>query len=270
MENIQTPGISENTPRIRRSQQKSEYQSLKKVIIMLARNEQGKFCQIQREYGILRLFLMYNSCVRIGGYMGYIAAAILILGISGAFGYSRLKGMIPKTPVSNHIIGSLDIDALSMDEVADLLDRLNNEDPPDPIRGAMCYSPAAQVMVAEFICPVCGEKTIYSSGEADFIERELPGCRRLAESINDLTQFNISLDESLFCEFCSDSVIESPVMLLRVSISDGTEVISRVSEHDLMILDSFFKGNLYYTTWNAGRQPLQDYAGRIGELLGIE
>lgn len=88
------------------------------------------------------------------------------------------------------------------------------------------------------------------------------------ESLNEYTKFDISLDETLFCDFCSDSSDEEPFLLLRVASTDSTVTVNRVSIHDLRILDSFLQGTLYYTTSNDGQQPLQEYSERIRQLLG--
>lgn len=204
--------------------------------------------------------------------MWYILAALLILIVSGLLGYrGRTPGGRVKEPaVVSRVLDSVDFQSLSMEEVDFLLARLESEDPPEPVMGAMCYEAMAYPDVAEYVCPVCGEKTIYRSMNTAFIEWELPGCRRLADSLDSLTEFHVYLDESQFCQVCSDSVFEEPKILLVVSADGEMETVNSVSITDLRMLESFLQGNLYYTTFNEGQQPLQQYAPRLRALLGLD
>lgn len=201
--------------------------------------------------------------------MWYIAAAVILLATSGVYGFSRLRtdGTEKANPVGG-VFDRLTIKSLTMNQINILLARLEIEEPPETVRGAMCYEAMAYPRVAEYICPVCGEKTIYNDSEAAFIEWELQGCRRMVESLNEYTEFDISLDETRFCDFCSDSSDEEPALILRVASTDTTETVNSISIHDLRILDSFLQGNLYYLTGNESQFPLQDCSDRIRELLG--
>ncbi len=201
--------------------------------------------------------------------MWYVVAAVVLLATSGVYGFSRLRndGFVKSHPVSR-MFDRITIKSLTMDQINILLARLEIEEPPEPVRGAMCYEAMAYPLVAEYICPVCGEKTIYNDSQTGFIEWELQGCRRIVESLNEYTEFDISLDETLFCDFCSDSSDEEPTLLLRVALTDTTETVNSISIHDLRILDSFLQGNLYYLTFNEAQFPLQDCSDRIRQLLG--
>jgi len=54
-----------------------------------------------------------------------------------------------------------------------------------------------------------------------------------------------------------------------VVYGNGTEVVNTISITDLLMLDSFLQGNLYYTS-NDGEMPLQNNSGRMRELPGFE
>ncbi len=201
--------------------------------------------------------------------MWYIVAAVVLLATSGVFGFSRLRNDgAEKSHLFSRVFDRITFESLSMGQINILLARLEIEEPPEAVMGAMCYEAMAYPSVAEYICPVCGEKTIYNDFQTGFIEWELQGCRRMVDSINVFTEFDVSLDETLFCDFCSESSDEEPALLLRVASTDSTETVNRISVHDLRILESFLQGTLYYTTSNNGEQPLQDYSERIRELLG--
>ena len=212
--------------------------------------------------------------------MWYIAGACAVVLLSAVAGLSKVKpGFEEKsirpldaiTAATMLDISPEGIMTLSTTQVNMLLTRLENEEPPEQMMGAMCYEMMAAPAVSEYICPVCGEKTIYNYSQSAFIEWELEGCRRMAESINSNTDFEIILDEALFCDFCSPDAGENePEMLLRVIYDDGTEVVNTIYINDLRKIDSFLQGNLYYFDSTDGQIPLQDSAERIRELLGLE
>jgi hypothetical protein len=205
-----------------------------------------------------------------GEVMWYILAAVLIVGASSVLGFSRSSGAgLSKSGTETGTILGISFQSLSAEEINALLERLESREPPESVMGAMCYAPMAYPEVAEYICPVCGEKTLYRGNETALIEWELPGLRRMAENIDGLTDFHVVLDESQFCGFCSGEEFADPCVLLRVSTSDSSEVVNSVSSMDLRMLESFLQGNLYYLTSNDGQEPLQDHAERIRQLLGI-
>jgi len=203
--------------------------------------------------------------------MWYIVVAAVLLMASGAFGFSRLRNTSQeKSQLVNRIVDRVTFESLTMDQINILLARLEREEAPEPVRGAMCYEIMASPAVSEYVCPICGEKTIYSDQLTAFIEWELQGCRRKADLINEYTEFEVMLDETMFCDFCSNGSGDEPVLYLRVLSSDSTETVNPVSVFDLTILESFLQGNLYYTTFNDGQQPIQEYSDRIRVLLGTD
>lgn len=203
--------------------------------------------------------------------MWYIAALAGLVIAGAVTGIAKTKGTFFLGDISQATtIDSTRIRALSMEEINVLLDRLEKEELPAPVIGAMCYDPVSAPLVAEYVCPACGEKTIYEDHHTEFVEWELQGARRLAESINDNTEFTVQLDETLFCDYCSSDIDADPSMLLRVVHSDGEAVLNRISLNDLRKLDSFLQGRLYWVTYYDEHNPLQDEIERIQTLLGIE
>ena len=162
-----------------------------------------------------------------------------------------------------------DLGSISWDEVDTLLNRLQSQEQPEPVYGAMCYEAVALPLVAEYLCPVCGEKTLYNEYDTWFIEYELQGCRRIFDEIAGASEIVIELDETRYCQACTPDEGEEPALILTLTLEDGTFISNRVSEFDLRILESFLKGRLFYITSNDGEQPLQPYSGRIRELLGL-
>lgn len=201
--------------------------------------------------------------------MWYMAGALLLLAATGAIGLGRSGSKsVRGFQVLERMMDRAALGSLSMQQVNALLARLELREPPEPVMGAMCYEAMAYPAVAEYVCPVCGEKTLYEDTHTGFIEWELPGCRRMAESVNALTEFEIILDETMFCRFCSEGAEEDPGLLLRVVSSDSGETVNAVSIPDLRMLESFLQGHLYYVTANDAQMPLREHSERISELLG--
>lgn len=198
--------------------------------------------------------------------MWYIAAALAGIAAAGAFAgvvRTRSQGEDP-LPASADSLKKL-----SLEEINILLARLQREEPPEVIHGAMCYRVAGPPSVAEYTCPECGEKTIYDNHQTAFVEFQLNTARRLAESINSSTEFQVILDETRFCAFCSGDTAEEARLELRVLTPEGEEVLNAVNLTDLRMLDSFLKGNLYWLNETDARMPLKDHIGRMRMLLGL-
>ncbi len=205
--------------------------------------------------------------------MWYIIGITALLAVSTA-GFFTKKNNESMNKASDFLKTSINISSLkslSKTEVNMLLARLKVEKAPESVMGAMCYSPMMLPASAEYVCPVCGEKTLYESSNTAFIEWELAGCRRMVESINQNTDFEVTLQEELYCDFCSPNPDEdNPTLFLKTTYENGDEFINQISPTDLRMLDSFVQGNLYYSTSNDARYPLQDYAERMAILLGLE
>lgn len=203
--------------------------------------------------------------------MWYIAALVGLIIAGAVTGIAKAKGIFLLEDISQAVtIDSIRMRSLSTSQINLLLARLEKEEPPGPVIGAMCYDPASAPLVAEYVCPVCGEKTVYEDHHTEFVEWELQGARRLAESINGNTEFTVQLDETLFCGYCSSETDADPSLLLRVVHSDGEVVLNRISLDDLRKLESFLQGRLYWITYYDEHKPLQDEIERLQTLLGIE
>jgi len=197
--------------------------------------------------------------------MWYIAAfaGIVLMGAVAGTIHTRSSGN-GTAPVSSDSFKRLSIEEINL-----LLARLESEEPPEVINGAMCYRVAGPPSVAEYTCPLCGEKTIYQDHRTELIEYQLETARRLAESVDSFTEFDVLLDESLFCSFCSQGSTDDARLVLRIISSDGEEVSNIVSLTDLRILISFLRGELCWLNEYDARIPLKDQSDRIRRLLGL-
>lgn len=164
-----------------------------------------------------------------------------------------------------------DQELLRLDEkrLLAMLDRIRVAEEPEPVMGAMCYEPVAMPQVAEYVCPVCGEKTAYHGSAAQLVEFDLPEARRVMAEMAEVAGLELQLDERDFCAACAPDSDEVPEMLLRVRYEDGTEQVSAVSVTDLRMLRGFLDGRLYYLTFNDAQRPLKPHIPRLRELLGL-
>ena len=165
-------------------------------------------------------------------------------------------------------------------EIAERLRRLAKSTTPD-IRQivAMCYDMAAPPMRAEYVCPVCGAKTIYAAAESEDVFEYFPGnesinkvrwtiesCRRNVPLIKGLA---VELDETQFCKNCSPD-IETPKLGLVITYEDGSvHKVWGIESKDVELIKAFMAGE---KTVGAplDEKPLKDYTNRLEELLGVK
>lgn len=160
------------------------------------------------------------------------------------------------------------------EEIALRLKKLAESPPPSELSmGAMCYDIAGPPDRVDYVCPVCGEKTLYSLDSDEriadmfMLQYELNECRRLARSLAGL---DAELDEKEFCRRCRPEVTE-PVLVLKVRYPEkGDTVETRgVDKSDLELLKAFIRGSDRIAGDTGAETPLQDHLKRLRELLGI-
>jgi len=133
--------------------------------------------------------------------------------------------------------------------------------------GAMCYEMAMPPERSEYICTKCGEKTIYTNSQSQFIAWYLPVCRDLAK---ELSVVDGHLDESQYCKSCSPNV-ENPQLCLTVKLKDATEhKTCNIDREDLKVLKEFLNDEIVHIDEYDAQTPLNYYLPRIEILLGID
>lgn len=170
-----------------------------------------------------------------------------------------------KTPVTRQSVRSL-----SREQVLEKLKTLEARKAPEPKMGAMCYDMAAPPNRAEYVCPKCHEKTLYTNDVAWAINRELDDCRREFSLLKAASELSLTLDESSFCAHCSPSATKHEIALI-VTYADGSpHTTTGVASGELRMLREFLKGKLTFATENEGTEPLKPHLSRLRQLLGIE
>jgi len=138
--------------------------------------------------------------------------------------------------------------------------------PTDLFMGAMCYKPGARPQSAEYVCPRCGEKTVYTTEQATVVLWELPAMRRLVTQVPNLT---VTLDESEFCRHCSPNTTDPRTAIVVRFTGDWTgHVTEGVSTDDLELLKDFMSGSDKHIGSQGRQTPLKDHLDRLEQLLG--
>lgn len=121
--------------------------------------------------------------------------------------------------------------------------------------GAMCYKVAAPPERAEYICPECGEVTLYSIYSSERIDK-IPYYRTLVKKIKTI---KVTLDESQFCQK-NNSGASYPELCLIVQIDKDSEPhkTCEITEEDITLLYDY----------SEGKMPLKKSKARLEELLG--
>lgn len=169
------------------------------------------------------------------------------------------------------------IKGLEKAELRRMLNRIERAPRPEPTSNAMCYAPSnPPSATANYICPICGEKTVYGvpkDGRGDYglvslITDDLDTARWLVADT--CKRFHgLKLVEVGFCRRCSPDVAR-PHLALHLAFSDGTtRDVRRVTLQDLHLLYTFFVSQLAVTgDCQADGYLLLDLP-RLRKLLGI-
>ncbi|MCK4999392.1 MAG: hypothetical protein KAS23_07650 [Anaerohalosphaera sp.] len=139
--------------------------------------------------------------------------------------------------------------------------------------GAMCYKVAAPPSRIEYVCPKCGERTLYADQQSNergvirFLVWELDSCRK---TVKEITGVSIELDESQYCHKCSGD-IEKPSLGIVVTYTEteGEHRCWGVKYDDLMLISELIQGERLHTGELDFQTPLKDHIGRLEQLLGI-
>ena len=163
------------------------------------------------------------------------------------------------------------IQSLSRSDIQQRLGKLLKAPVPEKLQfGAKCYEMAAPPERAEYVCPKCGEKTLYTKSEAEIVEWKIPDTRRNFKELQGMPSKGFSLDESQFCRKCSPNV-KTPKIVLKVEYAGGnTHTVEGVTSEDFKLLKEFLSGKVIHDARQEGEKPLKDYSKRLQELLGVE
>ncbi len=161
------------------------------------------------------------------------------------------------------------IQSMTQEQITEKLKQLKARETPELRIGAMCYEMASPPKRAEYVCPKCGEKTLYKTEDAASVIQTFPFYHRSFARLKAKTNLSLELDESSFCAHCSPNAKQHELKLIVTYADGSTHTTAPISSHDLIILNSFFADLAIYATENEGTESLKKELPRIRELLGI-
>lgn len=167
------------------------------------------------------------------------------------------------------ITAALNVDSPSREELAARLAELAKDDTPVELRpGAMCYSPAGPGASAEYICPKCGERTVYDGMRAWQVSWNLVGARRMVDTVQGI---RVELLENEFCRKCQPEVTQPRLGLaIHLRDEDMPRIVWDVSPDDIDLLAEFMAGERKHSDTQDFESPLRDHISRLAEILGID
>jgi hypothetical protein len=144
--------------------------------------------------------------------------------------------------------------------------------------GAMCYEVTAPRPEVDYVCPKCGERTVYdgdasntrrTKSEVTVAAMEIASCRREFAGLRKVTgDTTMSLDESQFCRKCSPNVSE-PKLVLHFTHEGKPRDIEDIKREDLKILCEFFTGRPLKKDSSTSKH-LEHRRHRLEQLLGVK
>jgi len=128
----------------------------------------------------------------------------------------------------------------------------------------------------EYVCPICGVKSILKNKVESDIKEQILTARRSAMSIKKLG-YKIALDERSLCVNCRIKMNPRPrfgELYLDFTLN-GKTTRTLLKKHDMQKLQSFFEGKLtwfgdFYEHANWKESLLEPEIPRIRELLGLD
>jgi len=185
------------------------------------------------------------------------------------------------------LAGTLSAENLTREQLDKLLETLAVNPAPEAKKmpQALCYSPMPAPTRAEYVCPQCGEKTVYSwdakatkednaaSYQTMLAVQKLQYHRAKLAKLKELG-LDASLDERAFCGVCKTAdgfPDEKWALYLVVRLNDKTAT-TRLQHQDWDKLFAFLEGKDEWVTDSIGgsTEPLKPELPRIRVLLGLD
>lgn len=180
------------------------------------------------------------------------------------------KKPAPTVKTSTTVTTVESVKSMSRSEIESMLQKIEKQKAPKPFVSATCYVPPPVLKRAEYVCPACGQKTIYTTPRnTRYVSENVEAARREFPNLQKVSKLKMELDESSFCKKCHPGTAE-PQLVLKVTYSDGTVHEEKgIWAWDLKVLNAFFKGDS--TIFNSRDEvPLNFYIPILRRTLGFE
>jgi hypothetical protein len=204
----------------------------------------------------------------------FLIACVLVLGIACWVSFARgaEKGSTAESrdSVVAPPVTATAVQSMSRQELEKELLALERKKAPEPKMGAMCYDMAVNPARIEYVCPVCGEKTLYAEGPDWMVGVTVEETRRGFAKVNRLKKLAMNLDERNLCKKCRPNA-KTRDLALTIRDADGSSnTVAAVSAADFDLLEAFLKGQSVLKTFNEGEEPLKSHLPRLRELLDVK
>lgn len=195
-------------------------------------------------------------------------SVVFVLGITGCF-TKNSKGTSAYT--DSTAISTFDTinGPVSKSVIYDRLVELSKSVTPTKLnQGAMCYEMSAPLNRYEYVCPKCGEKTLYTSDNS--LAETTSEIENYRQSVSRMNNLDITLDESQFCKKCCPD-ITNPALYINIKYADDPQVhkICCVTQTDFVLMYEFLCGSKVHRLFNETEVPLKDYINRLQTLFDI-
>ena len=164
------------------------------------------------------------------------------------------------------------VKSMSRADVEKELQNIEKQDAPKEIICAMCYQVIVMGDPYEYICPACGEKTLYAYRD-EVLQLLFHGRIEFGVLSETNSIIKLELDDTHFCKKCHPED-KKPFLVLKVTYEDGSVHECRnCTVDDILFIDAFLKGKTPYTrtrNQSEGKDELKSMLPRLRELLGIK
>lgn len=162
---------------------------------------------------------------------------------------------------------------VSRDDLAKKLQALEKAPAPTKLApGAMCYKPAGMAPRIDFVCPKCGEKTLYVRGTGSEAMAAMHNAATYRRQIKEIQGLGLpcTLDETAFCQKCGKEAQEKAFVLEIAWPGRPAHRAILENSDDLLLVLAFLQGKDRYDAGPSGEKALKESLPRIYKLLGIE
>ena len=137
-----------------------------------------------------------------------------------------------------------------------------------PAAIACCYFYLGSAMLfgrAQYVCPVCGEKTFLGI-RSKVLAEHLDEVHRFEKRMWDRYGFSIHLDERFFCDRCCPPEMEAESWIIEFR---GKRFFRKLDDDDIPLLNSFFGKEKIFDFSRAMNEPF-NIIDRLRVLFGME
>lgn len=197
-----------------------------------------------------------------------VVSVVFVLGITGCF-TKNSNGTSAYTDSTATSTFDTIKGPVSKSEIRERLIELSKSIGPARLnQGAMCYEMSAPPNRYEYVCPKCGEKTLYTSDHS--LAETASEIENYRQSVSGMNGLDITLDESQFCKKCSPD-IKNPALYINIKYVDDAQVhkVCCVTQTDFSLMYEFLCGSKVHRLFNETEVPLKDYLDRLQTLFDI-